>query len=324
MDHERPARADPDEMAVAWFTRLRGNPTAAEREAFEKWLAATPANRAAWRRAAGLWSAAGAAGARVAEEEAPKLAAYLETIDRNKRRKVLRRAAGSLSAVLALVGATLWLESPNFFQDLTADYVAARGERRLVALPDTSTVLLDADSALDVDFAAGERRVKLLRGTAFFSVATTGAPFTVDAASGEVRVLGTEFDVRLDKGGAVVTLAQGKVEVEAGAHMASLIPGEQVRFSDRDIGPVSKADLDSVLAWREGRLIFNEARLADVVAEVARYRPGRVIITSDKLADWVVSGSLSLDDPEAALRSLQSSVGFSMRSVGGRLVILTQ
>ncbi len=322
MDDERSSSANPDDLALAWFTRLRGNPTAADQEAFEQWLAATPANRAAWRRAEGLWSAAGEAGARVADEEAPKLAAYLEAMDRSKRRKALRRTAGSLSIVLAIAAATLWLERPNFFQDLTADYVAARGERRLVALPDTSTVLLDADSALDVEFSTGERRVTLLRGTAFFSVARTGVPFTVDAADGEVRVLGTQFDVRLDKGGAVVTLAQGKVEVEAGEHVATLTPGEQVRFAARDIGPVSKPDLDAALAWREGRLIFNDARLADVVAEVARYRPGRVIITNDKLADWVVSGSLSLDDPDAALRSLQSSVGFTMRSVAGRLVIL--
>ena len=304
------------------MSRLGGSATVAERAAFDQWLAKSPANRAAWRRAESLWSATGEAGARVAEEEHAKLAAYLKGMDRRRRGKAVRRTVSTLGLALAVLTGAMWLEHPYFLQDLAADHVSPRGERRLVTLPDASTVLLDADTAMNVAFDDGERRVRLLRGTAFFSVAQTGAPFVVEAADGEVRVLGTEFDVRLAGDGAVVTLARGRVEVGSGARKASIAPGEQVRYADNVLGAVVRADLDAVLAWREGRFVFYDARLADVVAEIGRYRGGRIVIASDALADWTVSGSLPLDDPDAALRSLQSSVGFSMRSIAGRLVIL--
>jgi transmembrane sensor len=183
-------------------------------------------------------------------------------------------------------------------------------------------VLLDADTAVDVAFVPGERRVRLLRGTAYFSVTKTGEPFIVEAADGQVRVLGTEFDVRLAEQRAVVTLARGRVEVGNGTRTATIAPGQQLSYAADTLGTVVEADLDAALAWRDGRFVFYDARLADVVAEIARYRSGRIVIASNALANWTVSGSLPLDDPDAALRSLQSSVGFSMRAIAGRLVIL--
>lgn len=317
-----PFSRDPDEAALAWFAHMRGAPSAADHKAFEEWLAASPAHRTAWRRVESLWAASGDAGLIVAGEEEEKLSAYLDGMERKKRRRALRQTGAALIAALMIFGGVMWLERPNFFQDLTADHVAPRGQRVRVALADGTTVLLNADAALDVDFTDGERRARLMRGTAFFEVAKTGTPFVVETADGEVRVLGTEFDVRTDAEGSLVTLAEGSVEVRSGPYTARLAPGQQVRAAHASLTSVTEADLATALAWREGRFDFYNARLADVVAEIGHYRGGRIVITSGKLADWIVSGSLPLDDPDAALRSLQSTVGFSMRSVGGRLVVL--
>ncbi|BCJ90622.1 FecR protein [Terrihabitans soli] len=313
---------DPDEAALAWFTRLRGKPTSADHAGFERWLNASPAHAAAFRRTEALWASSGDAGLRVAAEEEPKLTAYLDSMDRTRRKRALRQTGAALIAAFAIFSGTMWLERPHLFQDLMADHVTARGERRSVVLADGSTVLLDADTAIDEDFSSSERRVRLHRGTAFFSVAKTGTPFIVETDGGEVRVLGTQFDVRMTGGGSTVTLAEGKVQVDAGPHHAGLKPGEQIRLEGGGLSDVTPADLDAALAWREGRFVFSEARLADVVAEIGRYRGGRIVIADEKLADWIVSGSLPLDDPDEALKSLQSSVGFSMRTIAGRLVVL--
>lgn len=313
---------DPDEAALAWFTRLRGKPTAAERAGFERWVSASPAHAIAFRRAEALWNASGDAGLRVAAEEEPKLAAYLDSMERGRRRRALRQTGAALIAALAILSGAVWLERPHFFEDLTADHVTARGERRAVILADGSTVTLNADSSIDESFSTAERRVRLLRGTAFFSVTKTGTPFVVETEGGEVRVLGTQFDIRRDGAGSIVTLAEGSVEVDAEAGHAALKPGEQIKLEGGGMSSVRLADLDAALAWRDGRFVFNEARLADVVAEIGRYRGGRIVIADNKLADWIVSGSLPLDDPDEALKSLQSSVGFSMRTIAGRLVVL--
>lgn len=313
---------DPDEAALAWFTKLRSKPTSADRADFERWVKASPAHAMAFRRVETLWTASGEAGLRVAAEEEPKLAAYLDSMERGRRRRALRQTGTALIAALGLLGGALWLERPHLFEDLAADYVTARGERRAVTLADGSTVMLNADTAIDESFSSAERRVRLMRGTAFFSVTKTGTPFVVETEGGEVRVLGTKFDIRTDSAGSIVTLAEGSVAVEAPSGRAALKPGEQIKLEGGGVSNVAVADLDAALAWRDGRFVFNEARLADVVAEIGRYRGGRIVIADGKLADWIVSGSLPLDDPGEALRSLQSSVGFSMRTIAGRLIIL--
>jgi transmembrane sensor len=225
--------------------------------------------------------------------------------------------------VLAVVAGGVWLERPHLFQDLSADHVTARGERRLVALPDGSTALLEADSAISLDYGAGERRVALLRGAAFFAVVATGQPFVVAAAGGETRVLGTKFEVRLSGEDAVVTVAEGQVSVELpGREAAILEAGQQIRYGPDGAGAVTAADLDAAFAWQQGRLVFYRARMSEVVEALGRYHAGRIVILDDTLADRRVTGSLAIGDADAALTSLQAIVGFRRTSIAGHLVIL--
>lgn len=325
-DPPRRTEAEIGEEARAWFVRLLRQPAAAERARFEAWRNADPAHDAAFRRIEAAWKASGKPGERAAAREADKLAVYLDAMDRAKAQRKTGRRLGAASIALALLlGAGLWLERPNLLQDLAADHVTPRGERRTVTLADGSTALLDADSALAEDHDGGERRVRLIRGGAFFDVLASGTPFVVEAADGEVRVLGTRFDVRLLGEGGVVTLEHGSVAVEAGQETrggAILEPGQQVRFDGAGVGTVEEVDLGDALAWRGGRLVFYRARLADVVREVERYRAGRVVIVGSALAGERVTGSFPLADTDAALRSLQASVGFRMNSVAGRLVVI--
>lgn len=115
-----------------------------------------------------------------------------------------------------MLAGILWLENPYWIQNATASHVASKGERRDVTLADGSRVLLDADSAFKVEFTPQGQRVHLLRGAAFFDVMPSQTPFVAAAAAGDVRVLGTQFDVRLMDTAALVTLAKGSVPVTAG------------------------------------------------------------------------------------------------------------
>ncbi len=193
------SKPDIDAEARAWFVRLLQEPTARNRATFEAWRQADPAHAEAFRAVALTWEAAEQPGKRLAEAEADELSVYLKAMDGAKdRRKSSRRLAGAAVILACLLGTAVWLERPNMLQDFAADYVSSRGERLEIRLADGSTVLLDADSALADDFSEGERQVRLLRGGAFFEVQHDPQhPFKVIAADGEVRVLGTRFEVRL-------------------------------------------------------------------------------------------------------------------------------
>ena len=76
------------------------------------------------------------------------------------------------------------------------------------------------------------------------------------------------------------------------------------------------------MAWHGGRYVFDNARLGDVVAQIERYRPGRLVVVSRSLANHRISGSFPLADPDRALVSIQSIVGFRMIGLGGKLVLI--
>ncbi|WP_036714759.1 FecR family protein [Paracoccus sp. J55] len=313
-----------EKEAVAWFTRMSGKPTRAEKHDFSSWLEMSPDHLDAYNEVRDLLADVQATRQRIGRDE--ELAEPLERIAayRRKRRrsKTATLAAGCLVAVA--VSGWIWLENPNLIQNMAADYVTARSERQTITLPDGSTVLMDADSALDADNSPTERRVRLLRGAASFDVQPSQIPFIVEAGGGEVRVLGTQFDVNLNDQGVLVTLSRGSVQVSLDdtGQQVVLTPGESVEYNGAGLQAARAVDLEESTAWHEGRLIFNNARLADVVAQISRYRDGRIVLVGSSVGKRRVSGNISLDNTNAALRAMQSSVGFRMTSLAGKVTMI--
>ncbi|PRH85693.1 Fe2+-dicitrate sensor, membrane component [Labrys okinawensis] len=318
------SRADVEQEARDWFVRRLGGLSRAEQAAFEHWLGSDPAHADALRRTEEVWNAAEQPARRLATRENEALAPYLYAVDRGRRQhRTFRRLSTAALALTIGLGGVLWLQNPHLLQKLMADHSTGRGERRTVTLSDGSKVLLDADSAFDETFDKNERQVKLLRGTASFDVAPGKAPFVVRVPDGAIRDIGTQFDVNLGEDGTVVTLESGKVAVKA-EHIGEALldePGQRLRFDRQGLGEIEQVDLKDALAWRQGRYVFYRARLSDVIEEIARYRRGRIIVTDAGLGDQLVTGSFSLADTDAALQSLQASVGFRMTALPGGLVV---
>ncbi|MDH1135097.1 FecR family protein, partial [Pseudomonas mosselii] len=210
-----------------------------------------------------------------------------------------------------------------WLQDLRADY-SSGAQVRQVTLADRSRLTLDAGTAVAVDFAQGERRVRLLRGAAFFEVTYTGEPFLVDAQGGEVRVLGTQFEVREQGEGAQVTVRSGRVAVAAaeGQVARELTANQQLAYAGGVAGGIEAVDSDSRLAWRQGWLNYYQVPLAQVIEDLGRYYPGRILLLDGELGQRRVSGSFPVAQPLAALDSLGKVMGFSRQTVLGRLTVL--
>lgn len=323
------SQSDPqtEREAIAWFTRMNGKPSRSDRQHFEDWRK-TPAHAVAYERVSLLWSSASGIGASLGHEDRSAIATHLKRIQELRRRRNRGKTGAALLSVLLALGASswLWLEKPHFFQDMRADYIAARGEQRSITLSDGSTILLDADSAVAVELTETERRIDLLRGTAYFEVHPSPVPFIVDAANGHSRVLGTAFDVSVTQEGANVTLARGSLQVSLDDTSASVVlkPGERIAYGDKGLGLPGVVDVSEAMAWREGRFVFNNMRLADVLAQIERNRDGRIVLIGDALAGRRVSGSLVLADTDSALDAVQSITGFRMQKFGGRLVVIGQ
>ncbi|MDH4551375.1 MULTISPECIES: FecR family protein [Pseudomonas] len=314
------------QAALHWLSRINEQPGQAEGAAFKRWLLADPGHRAAYDQAQALWQQSVAPAARLADEEHETLQRYLDAMARPAARRPWRQRVAALAVaaclVLAVSVAGGW-HPAYWLQDLQADYTTG-GQIRQVTLADQSQVTLDADSAIAIDFAHGERRVRLLHGAAFFQVSHTGEPFLVESGGGEVRVLGTQFEVREQDEGAQVTVRSGRVAVSpmAGAVARELTANQQVAYAAGKLGDTQQVDSDNRLAWRQGWLNYYQVPLAQVVEDLGRYYPGRILLLDDELAKRKVSGSFPVAEPLLALDSLGKVMGFSRQTVLGRLTLV--
>lgn len=325
IERVRPTPAQ-EQQALAWLSLLHDQPSRGDQATFSQWLQADPAHAQAYARAQVLWELSEVPARRLADEDAQALQGYLNAMNRSRRSSV-RRWSGALAmaaSLLLMISLGGGWQPLRWIDDLGADYVSAPGEVRTITLADQSQVTLDADSAIAVDFSKGERRVQVRRGAGFFSVTHTGEPFVVDAGKGQARVLGTQFEVRLQPRGAQVTVLSGRVGVRAqkNADQQILTAGQQVAYGEGSAGKLHAVDSEAQLAWRQGWLTYYKATLADVVEDLRRYYPGRIVVLNDDVAQRQISGSFPSKDPQAVLSSLQGVLGFEQHQVLGHLIIL--
>ncbi|WP_447968710.1 FecR family protein [Nitrospira sp. M1] len=211
-----------------------------------------------------------------------------------------------------------------------ADYRTGIGERQSLTLDDGSTIHLNTDTALSVEYTSTHRRVELLSGEATFLVAKDETrPFIVQADEGQIQALGTAFAVRNHDTQTLVTLLEGLVDVKVETSRTDLSPqvqlhpGQQVAYSTAaGIQQVQTADLRLATAWQRGLLIFEETPLRKVLGEINRYRSGYVVLTNDDVALDRVSGVFHLDNLDRALETIQSQLHLSTLRITDYVVFL--
>ncbi|RHO67349.1 DUF4974 domain-containing protein [Parabacteroides sp. AF48-14] len=160
---------------------------------------------------------------------------------------------------------------------------ANRGVRTCLDLPDGSIAYLNSGSTLSYPLSNdGKERRVMLSGEAYFSIKHDAErPFIVSVFEDrmKVKVLGTEFNVQAYKNDNIIqtTLVTGSVNIET-----KDINGETI---ERNLSPAEKAiydlsnntldvikvDVESEIAWKEGRLIFKETPLPDVLKSLANF-----------------------------------------------------
>lgn len=149
------------------------------------------------------------------------------------------------------------------------------GGEYITRLPDGSVVHLNAGSELKVPVHFGtESREVWLRGEGFFEVVhRENLIFTVHTDKADISVLGTEFDVRAytDEKEVMTTLVQGVVGVSSGGTYDRLKPGEQARIAGKGEVRVAEVDIYPFIAWKNGRMVFENERLEKIMAELQRW-----------------------------------------------------
>lgn len=303
------------QQAAEWFAVLR-SPTVgdAEVQRWQAWRDADARHRDAWARVETVSDAF----ERLPTHDKP---GARRTLDTAAERQAARRRAIKMLSLLGGTGVLAWGTARLApWPEWGAAYRTATGERRQVQLADGGSVWLNTASAMDVDYAPALRRVHLLRGEILVHTAPDDTrparAFVVDTAHGRLRALGTRFAVRQMDDATTVAVFEGAVEVRPAAPGAAplvLRAGEQTRFTANAVGPVAPAD-SAGQAWTGGRLLAENLRLADFIAELARYRPGH-LGCAPEVADLRLVGAYDTADTDRVLAALEATLPVRVQKI---------
>jgi transmembrane sensor len=235
--------------------------------------------------------------------------------------------------------------------EITVSY----GSKSKVALPDGSVVNLNSGSILR--YSAHFDRTVFIEGEAFFDVKKDPEhPFFVKTNEIVIKVLGTKFNVKsyADEKTIQTTLVTGSIEIYANKEDVSdksrllvLKPNQQAVFakengvifleneknaSDGDgnnnitplIRPIainSQVDVNSVIAWKDSRLLFRDESFKDLVRKLERWYDVQIDIKDDELAGVQFSGVFVKESIEQALNAMRLVTPFNFKMNKNHIII---
>ena len=205
-----------------------------------------------------------------------------------------------------------------------------RGGEFCLTLSDGTRVWLNSETSIQypVAFGAKERRV-FVQGEAYFEVAKdANKPFTVQFMSSSVTVLGTSFNIRAypEEKQSQTTLAEGSVRIYSPGSSMLLKPGEQVEVNALS-GEMVKREVEvkSFTSWKDGRFVFEQQPLEDIMRTLERWYDIRVIFKDEGAKRISLSGNLKrYGDFSQVMKMLQMTGDVRFELHGNDVYITTE
>lgn len=345
---DRQAQQAIREQAAAWLARLDAAPGEAVADELVDWLRQDRLHLLVMLEMATLWDQF------TLLEELSDIFP-LENYVHGQRKKSRRWTVGAVLAVLCLSLVTLLA---SFTRDqhsntLPSAYSTRVGEQESVSLPDGSQVMLNTNTAIEVNFGADERAIKLLRGEALFKVVSVpDRPFRVTAGTRVVEAVGTAFTVQHDeqRNHLEVMVTEGEVLLQrhlplsvAPSVTSSLalttpltLPLQQSRHlssAGRDESAVqtSESPYDAELSLRAGQLVKLNENLDEMIQqELAReevqvrlsWQHGMLLFRNEPLSavlEEVARYTTTTIEADVAVRDIKVDGYFRVGDIDGLL-----
>ena len=346
-------------QASQWLAKLDAEqPSQRDLARFKQWVNADPAHRIAFEELVDFWDEMNILTQAVLPrellhpDEATAQTASAKTAEQTPASASGRRFFPSTRATfatgfVAIAGIVL-----AFMLQLgsVTVYSTGVGEQRTIQLADNSTVQLNTNSRLEVDYSDSVRRLNLTQGEAHFDVAhNPNRPFEVYAGSRLVRAIGTAFTVHVRKIDVEVIVTQGTVEIDrppqpelsanitladnsqqpgnpmAPAPTVKASAGTMLTFDKNllnDVQVMVASQLEQDLSWRHGMLIFKGEPLQSVVDEISRYTDLKIIIPERHAREMKVGGLFKVGDTESLFEALRDGFDIHVKEVSKDVVYL--
>lgn len=277
------------------------------------------------------------------------------------RRHVL--AISFLTTLLLLVAGAIFYSIPSPKNIGTSKRISStseisthNGSRTDIVLPDGTKVWLNAGSKITYDKTFGETlRNVTLTGEAYFDVVHNAEkPFVIHTTAMDIKVLGTEFNVKSypDENTTEASLIRGSIEVtlkDKRAEKIVLKPSEKLvvsneavempapattvkktlKYSDPiiSLGHLNYFSLDSTIletSWVSNRLIFEDESFEQVATKMSRWYGVSFEFADASIQHLRFTGNFKNESVEEALKAMQITADFSYRISSDKHVIITK
>ena len=319
---------DVTEQAAGWIARLdAGDLSSDELIQLREWATERPAHMRELEKLVDIW------------DSLDVLSPLRTVVATPGSRPQSRWMPLAVAAGLATISVASWMlvSAPDTSDDVfvNSTYATSVGEQISIDPGEGSTIDLNTDSQLSVEYTPDQRIVKLGRGEAFFDVASTDRrPFVVETTHGDVVVTGTSFLVRVEDTSLEVLVEEGHVEVHsgevAGGNMmpavTELNAGEvaTIDYGSRRVDVIETQQLFRKLDWRDGMLTFDGESLEEVINEVSRYTSVSIVIDDPDLRTQRFGGQFQAGAVNDLLATLQDSFNVEVNRIGDVEIRLTQ
>ena len=228
--------------------------------------------------------------------------------------------------VIKIGGQLSYDHEGNPAQVLYNTITTPRGGQYQLELADGSKVWLNAASSLRFPTAfTGKDRTVELTGEGYFEVTHDASkPFHVKVNDMDVQVLGTHFNINSysDEPSIKTTLLEGRVQVKKDENYVYLNPGQQaiVQPTGNDINVADDVDVEEVVAWKNGRFLFNNAQIETIMRQVARWYD--VDVVYEKKINETFSGPLPRSQNVSELFKMLEARGSVLFEISGKQIIV--
>ena len=337
--------------ASAWMVKLDGDDPLSEQELadFREWLDRSPAHREKLGRMVDMWG-----GMNVLT----KLSVPLGKLEHHRDsgnasnsfwRQYQYAFLSAAAIVISLAIVLGYRAMPDQVTRTNGQYVTAIGQQQQTNLSDGSSIQLNTNSQIRVDYNEYSRDIYLQQGEAYFEVAKNkNRPFRVFVGNERVQAVGTAFTVRLKDSDLNVIVTEGRVTLATLSvvdtetipqksnaqyaepdqdyvqNLGTLDAGQSATIKRSQASSNNLATIDSIekinpeelmrrLAWRKGRLNFAGEPLEQVVEEISRYTTNVIQIDDPAVRAIKIGGQFEVGDINMLLDTLEAS--FSLRIV---------
>lgn len=244
------------------------------------------------------------------------------------------------AACLMTLAFGIWYIGARTGHPQMAEIRTGYGEIKNVLLPDSSVVILNANSSIRIpqQWTEKEGRQVWLEGEAYFQVQkkpSAGQPFTVHTRQVNVEVLGTRFNVNTRRQHSIVSLEEGKVRLSVTGTKTTVIekkepvimrPGQVAVVEASSLTRINnnnEKELSALSGWTRHEFHFDNTSLGEIARMIEDTYGYKMEVENPGMFNVTISGDLRVTNIQELVKVLEVPSGYVMRIKGKTIYVTT-